>query len=303
MSRLRHPTDQEFRRQSPSGIDTARRQSSAWVFLMSNQNTAASAGFQNAEAYEQLMGRWSRRLAPLLIDFGGLSNGDRVLDVGCGTGSLVFELPKIANIEAITGIDLTPAFVQFARARNTDPRITFQTGDARDLPFEKASFDRAFSSLVLHFLPDAERAVKEMCRVVRPGGTVTAAVWDNFGGQPHIRMLWDIAAVLDPDMDRPLFRPLNGPGEMADLWRALGMLDVTETSLTIRAEFACFDDYWSPFALGEGPHGRLVVSLPDVRRAVLREHMLRAYLANRPDGPRSFASVAWACRGTVPAAA
>src|SRR5918911_679099 len=126
------------------------------------------------------MGRWSRRLAPLLIKFGGLADGDRVLDVGCGTGSLALTLPEIANVGAVVGIDLTPAYVEFARARNTDPRITFQLADARELPFEDGSFDRAFSSLVLHFLPDAARAVEEMCRIVRPGGTITAAVWDNY---------------------------------------------------------------------------------------------------------------------------
>jgi SAM-dependent methyltransferase len=89
---------------------------------MPNPNTAA-AGFQNAEGYEKVMGRWSRRLAPLLIRFGGLSDGDRVLDVGCGTGSLLFTLPEIANIATATGIDLTEGFVEFARAHNNDPRI------------------------------------------------------------------------------------------------------------------------------------------------------------------------------------
>jgi ubiquinone/menaquinone biosynthesis C-methylase UbiE len=113
---------------------------------MSNPNTAAAAGFQNAEAYEQIMGRWSRRLAPLLIRFGDLSDGDRVLDVGCGTGSLTFIVPEIANVTAVTGIDLTPAFIDFARGRNADPRISFQPADARVLPFEDDSFDRAFSS-------------------------------------------------------------------------------------------------------------------------------------------------------------
>src|SRR5215213_7113524 len=108
---------------------------------MPDQNTAARAGFQNAEAYERFMGRWSRRLAPLLIRFGGLSDGDRVLDVGCGTGSLTFTVPEIANIAGITGIDLTEPFVEFARSRNTDPRISFQSADARALPFEDNSFD------------------------------------------------------------------------------------------------------------------------------------------------------------------
>ena len=171
---------------------------------MSLPSTAAAAGFQNPEAYEKAMGRWSRRLAPLLIQFGGLAEGDRVLDVGCGTGSLTFTVPQIAKVARVTGIDLTDAYVEFSRSQNTDPRITFRAADARALPFEDNSFDRAFSMLVLQFIPDAARAVAEMRRVVRPGGTVTASVWDSYGGMPHMRMVWDIAAVLDPSIERDL---------------------------------------------------------------------------------------------------
>src|SRR5690349_22426840 len=98
-----------------------------------------SSSFQNADAYDQLMGRWSRRLAPLLIRFGGLDAGDRVLDVGCGTGSLTFAFPEFANVANVTGIDITAAFVAAARTRNTDPRITFELGDGRALPFADAS--------------------------------------------------------------------------------------------------------------------------------------------------------------------
>ena len=267
---------------------------------MSDHGTAPATMFQNAEAYEQIMGRWSRRLAPLLIQFGGLSAGDRVLDVGCGTGSLSFALPEFADVAAVTGIDLAQGYVDFARARNTDPRITFQQADACTLPFEDKSFDRAFSMLVLHFIPDSKRAVTELRRVVRPSGTVVAAVWDEYSGLPHFRMLVDIAAVLDPSIERPLFRPLTAPGEMASLWHELGMLDVEQTSLLIRMEFSCFDDYWRPFTRGEGPPGQLIASLSETARATLQEHMRRAYIANRPDGPRSFACVAWACRGIVP---
>lgn len=254
---------------------------------------------QNAEAYEQIMGRWSRRLAPLLVRFGGLADGERVLDVGCGTGSLTFALPEIANVAAITGIDQSEAYVNHARAHNTDPRITIAQADARALPYGDGSFDRAFSMLVLQFIPDAARAVAEMCRVVRPGGTVTAAIWDSYGGFPYSRIMWDIAAVLDPSVERPLFLSLSAPDEMASLWRQLGLVDVEQTSLLVRMEFSCFEDWWMPFTSGEGPPGQFVAGLPDAARATLREHVKRAYIANRPDGPRSFACVSWACRGSV----
>jgi SAM-dependent methyltransferase len=168
-----------------------------------------------------------------------------VLDIGCGTGSLAFTFPEIANVASVTGIDLTEPCVEFARACNADLRISFQQADAPALPFEDNSFDRAFSMLVLQFIPDAARAVAEMCRVVRPGGTVTSAVWDAYGGMLHSRMLWDIAAVLDPSIERPLIRQLSKPNEMSALWRKFGFLDVEQTSLLIRMEFSCFDDYGS----------------------------------------------------------
>ena len=258
------------------------------------------SGFQNADAYDRLMGRWSRRLAPLLIGFGGVADGERVLDVGCGTGSLTFSLPASAVVGRVVGIDSTEPFIAAACARNTDARLTFDLGDARALPYADASFDRAYSSLLLHFVPDAARVVAEMRRVVRPGGSLVAAVWDNYGGQLFTRILWDIAGVLDPTLERPYFRPLNGPGEMAEAWRSVGLQDVEETSLTIRMEFESFEDYWAPFATGEGPHGQYVVGLPEGARETLKQYVRRAYIGNRPDGPRSMASVAWACRGTVP---
>ena len=260
---------------------------------------STTAGFQDADRYEQLMGRWSRRLAPLLIEFGGLGDRDRVLDVGCGTGSLILALPDFANIASATGIDLTAPYVAAARARNTDRRFTFDVGDACALPYPNSSFDCAFSLLALHFILDARKAVEEMIRVVRPGGTITAAVWDNYGGQTFARILWDIAGVLDPTLERPFFRPLNGPGELAALWRELGLQDVEQVSLLTYMEFQSFEDYWKPFASGEGPHGQYVVSLPEEKREILKDHLRRAYVANRPDGPRSMAAVAWACRGTV----
>jgi ubiquinone/menaquinone biosynthesis C-methylase UbiE len=198
-----------------------------------NPAAAANSTFdaRNADVYEQSMGRWSRRLAPLLIRLGGVADGDRVLDVGCGTGSLAFTLPDFAKVANVTGIDQAEVYIKRARGRSTDPRFHFHQADACGLPFADASFHRAYSMLVLQFIPDAIRAVAEMRRVVQPGGTVTAAIWDSYGGMPHVRMIWDIAAVLDPALERPLFRSLGAPGELTDAWRSVGLIDVEQTNL------------------------------------------------------------------------
>jgi SAM-dependent methyltransferase len=209
-------------------------------------------------------------------------------------------LPNHANIASVTGIDVSEPLLSFARAKNRDNRITFEAGDARALPYHDGAFDRAFSMLVLHFIPEATRAVAEMRRVVRPGGWVTAAIWDNYGGQLFTRILWDIAGVLDPDVERPYFRPLNGPGELAAAWREVGLTDISETDLLIRMEYANFEDYWKSFTSGDGAHGAYVVGLPEDRRETLKQHVRRAWLGNRADGPRSMTAVAWACRGRVP---
>jgi SAM-dependent methyltransferase len=257
-----------------------------------------------ADAYEQMMGRWSRRLAPLVIGFVGIADGDRVLDVGCGTGSLTFALPRAANVAAVTGIDFAQPYVEHARAKNTDPRITIRQGDACAMPFNGGEFDRAIAMLSLQFMPEVEHAVAEMRRVVCPGGTVGAAVWDTYGGMPSNRMFWDIAGVLDPDAiaqrARMYFNPITQPGGLGVLWRRSGLRDVSETTLLVRMDFSKFDDYWEPIASGEAALGQYHASLSEAARAALRERVRAAFLGGAADGARSFAAVALACRGVVP---
>src|SRR6516164_5403721 len=144
----------------------------------------SSFNVRDAAGYEQLMGRWSKRLAPLFIDFAGLADNEKILDVGCGNGSLTFALAGKADLAAIVGIDYSPVFVAEAMRRNSDPKITIRQGDACDLPFDDGAFDRSMALLVLHFVPETGKAVGEMRRVVRRGGVVAATVWDHLGGMP-----------------------------------------------------------------------------------------------------------------------
>ncbi|ESY93379.1 class I SAM-dependent methyltransferase [Mesorhizobium australicum] len=258
----------------------------------------------DASGYEQLMGRWSRKLAPSFIGFAGLAPGEKILDVGCGTGSLTFELAKSAELAAIAAIDFSPVFVEAAKRRNTDPRIEIQQADATALPFADNAFDRALALLVLHFVPEAGKAVAEMRRVTRPGGVVAAVVWDHLGGMAGMRMMIDTVAALSESgrqlRGRYCFQPMMQPGEMKRTFIEQGLADVTETELMIRMDYQDFADYWAPISAGEGPLGKYMTTLEAAERERTEAAVRDAYQAGRPDGPRSFANVAWACRGVAP---
>ena len=261
---------------------------------------------QDAASYDRLMGRWSRRLAPLFAEHAGIASGDRLLEVGCGTGSLTFTLAETAPFAELTAVDYADIYVEAARAVNRDPRIRIEQGDALALAFADAHFDRALSLLLLHLVPEPQRAVVEMRRVTCPGGVVAAAVWDAAGGVVTQRIFWDTAAALDADAmarrARSMGNSVVAPGGLRRLFTRAGLVEVEERPLIIRMEPQNFADYWEPYASGEGPIGAYVTALDAAARARLEEHLRAAYLVGRPDGPRSFAAIAWSCRGVVPRA-
>jgi ubiquinone/menaquinone biosynthesis C-methylase UbiE len=94
-------------------------------------------------------------------------------DVGCGTGSLTFELARFA--QRVVGVDLSQEMLRRARSIAKERQlhnVEFRRGDALKLPLESRSVDAAFCVMVLHFLPDPGRAIAGLCRITRPGGSV-----------------------------------------------------------------------------------------------------------------------------------
>jgi ubiquinone/menaquinone biosynthesis C-methylase UbiE len=267
-------------------------------------NTSSTFLATQGDAYERVMGRWSRQLALPFLDFVGTAEGDRVLDVGCGTGHVTFAVARRSGSGELRGVDVAQPYIEHAKRHNQDARIVFEIADACALPFPDRSFDRVLSLLVLHFVPQAEQAIAEMRRVAKPGGVVGAAVWDARGGFVANRIFFDTAAALDPDAKerraRNYTRPMTRPGELQKAWRSAGFKDVVETTLMLRMEFASFSDYWTPYEGSEGPAAEYVASLTDGGRERLRDAVEAAYLDGDADGPRSYAALAWAVKGTAP---
>src|ERR1700742_3627926 len=190
----------------------------------------------SGEGYELQMGRHSRSLAPLLIAFAAPHAKGKALDVGCGTGNLAVELAKNPDLTSIEAFDVSPPYIAYAKAGAAE-RINFQSADACAIPFADGTFDLTLSMLVLAFIPEPQRAVREMVRVTKPGGTVAACMWDLRGGLVFGRMFWDTAAVLDPKAvevrRQTMSRPITRPGGIAGEFKAAGLRNVQESVLTI----------------------------------------------------------------------
>jgi len=269
---------------------------------MSASNLGQNGIFSEAQAYERFMGRWSRDLAPRLVRFAAVRDGDILLDVGSGTGALSAALAAAAPSGRVVGIDPAAAYVKLAQASHGGDRVRFQIGDAQRMDFEDATFDRTLSLLVVNFIPDANRAVEEMKRVTRRGGTLAAAVWDYGGGMEMLRVFWDEAIAVTPAGDSRDERhmPFCRRGELAALWCQHGLLDVVEEELTIETRFTSFADYWAPFLEKQGPAGAYVAALSERERHQLEGRLRKRLLGEGSDRAFVLHARAWAVRGTVP---
>jgi SAM-dependent methyltransferase len=251
-------------------------------------------------AYDRFMGRWSRPIAPRFLDWLSVAGGADWLDVGCGTGALLWTIAATAAPGRLAGVDPSERFIEHARGDLPDS-AQLLVARAEHLPFAAGAFDAAVSGLVLNFIPDPVTAVAEMRRVCRPGGVVAAFVWDYAEGMRSLRLFWDAAAQLDPaaaDLDEGRRFPLCRPEPLADLFSQAGMADVRTTALEAVRSFASFDDHWQPFLAGQGPAGTYLAGLNPDRQAALADR-LRERLPAEPNGSILLSARAWAVRGTV----
>jgi SAM-dependent methyltransferase len=251
-----------------------------------------------AEHYDRYMGRYAPTLAAALADFSGIAPGMRVVDVGCGPGGLTAELVARVGADNVAAIDPAPQFVAACHARC--PGADVHAGVAEQLPWPDGRFDAAVSALVVGFMTDPDRGLREMARVTRPGGTVAACMWDlATGGMTMLHTFWSAVRALDPTAPGERSLPGSMDGDIADRLRRAGLADVTAGAVTACADYADFDDFWEPFTFAVGPAGQFLQSLPPDRRAAVRERCRQALPA---DGSFRLPARAWCARGTVPVA-
>jgi SAM-dependent methyltransferase len=263
----------------------------------SGERRFALVGFVvSPDAYDRFMGRYSIPLAPLFADFVGVAPGQRVADVGCGTGALTAELVERLGADAVVAVDPSAPFVEAIRERH--PRVEVHRAGAEQLPLPDDTFDAALAQLVVHFMTDPVAGLLEMRRVVKPGGVVAACVWDFDEGGSPLSLFWTAATDLDARAPGEDSLPGTRRGHLELLLGAAGVEAVEHTELVIEVRHQTFEEWWQPFELGVGPAGSYVSALGQSERRRLEERC-RELL---PEPPFVVTAAAWAARGRVAAA-
>lgn len=252
--------------------------------------------FDDGEAYERMMGGWSRLAGEVFLDWLAPKPNQKWVDVGCGNGAFTQLLFDRCAPSAVEGIDPSQGQIDFARKRLAARPATFQIGSALQLPFPDRAFDSAVMALVIFFVPDPAKGVAEMVRVTKPGGTVSAYAWDILGGgftqeAIHVEMR---AAGLTP------LRPPNAEAArleaLRDLWSGAGLQDVETLEIPVSRVFSDFEEYWVGSL--SGASGPMIAALDDSTRADLKERV-RARFPVRADGRIVCGARANAVRGRV----
>ena len=245
--------------------------------------------FASDTAYDAFMGRYSRRLAVVFADFAGVASGSSVVDVGAGTGALTGELA--ARGAHVAAAEPSAPFVDSLRTRF--PAIDAQVAPAESLPWPDATFDASLAQLVVSFMQDAPAGISEMRRVVKPGGTIAACMWDREGMEmlAAVRRAQDVLGSDGPPADvryrtREEIESLFGDGFEGVRTELLGA----------EASYSGYDEFWSALGGGAGPAGAWVASLDDERRQAAHDEIHRQI--GEPTGPFTLSGKAWATRAT-----
>jgi ubiquinone/menaquinone biosynthesis C-methylase UbiE len=255
--------------------------------------------FDDGAAYEQMMGVWSRLAGQVFLDWVHPPMGLVWADIGCGNGAFTELVVERCAPLAVMGIDPSDGQLSYARGRHKAGVATFVQGDAMALPFETGSADIAVMALVIFFVPQPEKGVAEMKRVVRPGGIVSAYAWDMLrDGFP----IYPMQAALREMGQEPRMPPradISPIAELAKLWNGAGLQRVETREITVERPFENFEAYWE--SLAQGPSLKLLVTnMPAEKQAELKRRTA-AQVPRNAAGQMVFRARANAVKGIVPA--
>jgi len=211
-----------------------------------NEHEKGQVAANAAEIYEQffvpaLFAEWPKRV----LQAANVQTGDSVLDVACGTGVLAREAADLVGTSGtVVGVDINEGMLAVARQKT--PNITWKVGPAEALPFSSNTFDRVVSQFGLMFFEDQAKAIAEMGRVARPGGTVTVAVWASLAATPGYAVVAEVLNELfGPEVAQSIQMPysLGDRQLVTSLFTQAGIDDITIQTVTGQTRFASIESW------------------------------------------------------------
>lgn len=252
--------------------------------------------FSDGEGYERMMGRWSRLAGQRFLDWLDPAKGLEWVDIGCGNGAFSETLFERTNAAAVDGIDPSGELLASASARLAGTKARFVKGDAQDLPYTDNSFDAAVMALVINFIPDPQRAVAEMARVLRPGGTASAYIWDIEGGGFTMEPIRQ--ALRSFGVDAPVTAPHKARRDfMQATWENAGFDKIETTRFTVELVYPDFEDFWGASTGIPNSVAKAVKELDESQVAKLR-NLLQQSLPPAEDGTIRYTAAVNAVRGS-----
>jgi enediyne biosynthesis protein CalE5 len=243
-----------------------------------------------------------------LLEQAGISAGHHVLDVGSGTGHPAIPAAQLVGPSGhVTGVDLAEEMLEVARrkaARLEVGQVIFQQADVTSLSFDADRFDAVTSRFCLMFLPQLDRTLQEIFRVLKPGGRVAVAVWAAREKNPYITLPTGILGeyIEMPPMDPtvPGIFHLERPGDLRGRMQSAGFSDLWEEDVPIEGVFASGEEYLDCLKEMAAPLQALFERIPRERRAEAEGRMVQAAERFRRGGDVRIPGVALAVSGVKP---
>lgn len=253
--------------------------------------------FEDGAAYEEFMGRWSLAAGTDFLKWLNAEGGLRWVDVGCGNGASTAMLFERCAPRSVHAIDPSEGQLKFAATRIGAERAQFKQGDAMALPYPDNTFDAAVMALVIFFVPIPIKGVREMARVVTPGGSVSAYAWDILGGGfPYAAMQEEIERLGFPAIWPPSVEA-SRLDKLHELWTAAGLVNLETKVIEVERTFTNFDAFWKIALNGPSPSKRLL-EMTQIQLSALRERV-EARMIRCDDGQVVVHARANAIKGSV----
>ena len=256
---------------------------------------------ENAEYFDRSVAVYHERL----LDVAAIGEGDRVLDVGCGTGKTARDAARAASAGSALGVDLSSRMLEVASrlaAEEGVTNVTFAQADAQIHPFEHGAYDVVISCTAAMFFGDHVAAFRNIGRALRPGGRLVLVTWQPLAGNEWIREISGALAagreLPAPSPDAPGPFALSDPDRVRSVLTSAGFSDIELDGTTAGMWFGNDADDAHRFVLGL--MGWMLGGLDDAGRARAIDALHATMTAHAtPDGVL-FESAAWTIQATRP---